>query len=53
MVHTPFSRRYDLILFSVKDINRIASVVNAVLEEDDMLYGMHIAIVFICFLRPF
>jgi hypothetical protein len=42
--------RYDLVLFSVKDINRIASVVNAVLKKDGMLYGMHITI---AFLPPF
>jgi hypothetical protein len=49
-VHTQYARRYDLALFSVKDINRIASVVNAVLKKDGMLYGMHITI---AFLPPF
>jgi len=39
--------RYDLVYFSVKDINRIASVVNAVLKKDGMLYGMHITIAFL------
>lgn len=42
--------RYDLVLFSVKDINRVAAVVNAVLKKDGMLYGMHIKI---AFLSPF
>lgn len=42
--------RYDLVLFSVKDINRVASVVNAVLKKDGMLYGMYITITF---LHPF
>ncbi len=32
---------------SVKDINRIASVVNAVLKKDGMLFGMHIATAFL------
>jgi hypothetical protein len=32
------------------DINRIGSVVNAVLKKDGMLYGMHITI---AFLPPF
>jgi hypothetical protein len=42
--------RYDLVLFSVKDINRVAAVVNAVLKKDGMLYGMHIKA---AFLPPF
>jgi hypothetical protein len=49
-VHIQYARRYDPVLFSVKDINRIASVVNAVLKKDGMLYGMHIII---AFLPPF
>ena len=49
-VHVQFARRYDLVLPSVKDINRIASVVNAVLKKDGMLYGVHITI---NFLHPF
>ena len=43
-VHAQYARRHDLVLFSVKDINRIASVVNAVLKKDGTLYGMHITI---------
>ena len=46
-VHTQYAMRYDLVYFSVKDINRIASVVNAVLKKDGMLYGMHITIAFL------
>jgi hypothetical protein len=46
-VHTQYPRRYDQVLFSVKDVT---SVVNAVLKKDGMLYGMHITI---AFLLPF
>ena len=49
-VHTQYARLYDLVLFSVMDINRIGSVVNAVLKKDGMLYGMQITI---AFLPPF
>lgn len=49
-VHTQSARRYKLVQFLVEDINRIASVVNAVLKKDGMLYGMHITI---AFLPPF
>ena len=44
VVHTLYARHYDLILFSVMDINRVASVVNAVLREDGVVYGTHMAI---------
>jgi hypothetical protein len=43
-VHAQYVRRYDLVSFSVKDINGTESVVNAVLKKDGMLYGMHITI---------
>lgn len=49
-VHAQSARRYKLVQFLVEDINRIASVVNAVLKKDGMLYGMHITI---AFLPPF
>jgi hypothetical protein len=37
-----YLRGGDLILFSVMDINRAASVVNAVLKEDGVVYGTHL-----------
>jgi hypothetical protein len=43
-----YMRGGDLILFSVMDINRAASVVNAVLKEDGVVYGTYIVI--FCFL---
>jgi hypothetical protein len=46
-IHTQYARRFDLVLFLVKDISRVASVVNAVLKKDGMLYGMHITIALI------
>ena len=43
-----YMRGGDLILFSVMDINRAASVVNAVLKEGEVVYGTHMVI--FCFL---
>ncbi len=51
-LHALYARYFDLILFSVEDIDRISSVVNAVLKRDGMLYGTHITIGFSPSFRP-
>jgi hypothetical protein len=44
--HNIKARCYDLIIFLVVDINRLGSVVNAVLRKDDVVYGTHMTIVY-------